>query len=151
MQAEVVEPIWRREVGRIVVEARLENLDDLAMVARGAAGVGAARSIELTLLVDTGAKYVSLPPKEIERLGLRYLTTKRARTAGGTTHQRIFSGVRATVQGRFAHSDVAELPEGSPALLGQIPLELLDFWIDITNQKLVGNPEHGGEWMIDQF
>jgi len=36
-------------------------------------------------------------------------------------------------------------------LLGQIPLELLDFWIDITNQKLVGNPEHGGEWMIDQF
>jgi hypothetical protein len=24
-------------------------------------------------------------------------------------------------------------------------------YIDITNQKLVGNPEHGGEWMIDQF
>ena len=27
----------------------------------------------------------------------------------------------------------------------------LDWWIDITNHRLVGNPEHGGEWMAEVF
>jgi predicted aspartyl protease len=138
-------------VGRILVQAKLENLEDLVMVTRGALASDQVRSSDLALLVDTGAKYVSLPARAIQGLGLRYLTTKPAKTAGGVVEQRIFSAVRLTLQGRFAHSDVAELPEDAPALLGQIPLELLDFWIDTTNQKLVGNPEHGGEWMIDQY
>jgi hypothetical protein len=27
--------------------------------------------------------------------------------------------------------------------------EMMDWWIDSTNQKLVGNPEHGGQWMAE--
>jgi len=36
-------------------------------------------------------------------------------------------------------------------LIGQIPLELLDFVVDPFGQRLVGNPDHGGEHMIDMF
>lgn len=36
------------------------------------------------------------------------------------------------------------LDESRPALLRQIPLEILDFWIDPVNQRLVGDPEHAG-------
>jgi len=28
---------------------------------------------------------------------------------------------------------------------------MLDFVIDLRGQKLIGNPEHGGEHMIDAF
>lgn len=48
-------------------------------------------------------------------------------------------------------TEVMELPEGRTPLLGQIPLELMDWWIDLANQKLVGNPEHGGQWMAEIF
>jgi hypothetical protein len=36
-------------------------------------------------------------------------------------------------------------------LIGQVPLELLDFVVDPRGQKLIGNPEHGGEQMIEIF
>ena len=36
-----------------------------------------------------------------------------------------------------------------PLLIGQVPLELLDFVVDPVGQKLIGNPDHGGEQMID--
>jgi len=34
-------------------------------------------------------------------------------------------------------------------LIGIIPLEMLDFVFDPRDQRLIGNPDHGGEWMID--
>ncbi|MGB0068686.1 MAG: hypothetical protein WBQ11_11610 [Isosphaeraceae bacterium] len=30
-----------------------------------------------------------------------------------------------------------------------IPLEMLDFVVDPRGQRLIGSPDHGGEWMID--
>jgi hypothetical protein len=76
---------------------------------------------------------------------------RQARTAAGVVVLQIYSAVRVTVQGRDCIIEVAELPDGSPALLGQVPLELMDFWVDTANRRLVGNPEHGGKLMIDSF
>jgi predicted aspartyl protease len=122
------------------------------MVARRELALDQVRSLDYReALVDTGAAYIGLPTSDIARLGLRYLKSRRARTAAGLMEQRIFSPVRFSVQGRDGISEVAELPDGSPALLGQLPLEQLDFWIDMAHQKLVGNPEHGGQWMMDSF
>ena len=36
-------------------------------------------------------------------------------------------------------------------LIGQAPLRLLDFVVDTASQKLVGNPEHGGEDIIELY
>ena len=46
---------------------------------------------------------------------------------------------------------MAEVPDGSHALLGRAPLQMMDFWIDMEHKRLAGNPEHGGEWMHDAF
>ena len=46
---------------------------------------------------------------------------------------------------------VAELPDESPVLIGQVPLGLLDFVVDPVAQRLIGNPDHGGKQMIDMF
>ena len=61
------------------------------------------------------------------------------------------SVVQLTVGGRDRKMEVAELPDSCPVLIGQLPLEALDFIVDPVGQRLLGNPEHGGEQMIDLF
>jgi len=36
-------------------------------------------------------------------------------------------------------------------LIGQAPLGLLDFVVDPKSQRLIGNPAHGGEHMMDAY
>ena len=38
-----------------------------------------------------------------------------------------------------------------PVIIGYVPLELLDFVVDPKGQRLIGNPEHGGEFMFDMY
>jgi hypothetical protein len=62
-----------------------------------------------------------------------------------------YGPVRLSIQGRDCPTDVMEVPDGTPALVGQIPLEYLDFVIDLRGQKLIGNPAHGGEHMFEAY
>jgi hypothetical protein len=39
----------------------------------------------------------------------------------------------------------------SPVLIGRAPLDLLDFVVDPVGRRLIGNPDHGGEWMIEPY
>ncbi len=47
--------------------------------------------------------------------------------------------------------DPMEIPDGSPVLVGQIPLEMFDLVIDMQKQRLIGNPAHGGEQMLELY
>lgn len=47
--------------------------------------------------------------------------------------------------------EVTELPDDCPMLIGQVPLELLDSVVDPIHQRLIGNPEHGGEHVIELY
>ena len=69
----------------------------------------------------------------------------------GTVEFGMYGMVQLTVQGRDCFVEVAEVPDDCPVLIGQIPLESLDFVVDPVNQRLIGNPEHGGEHMFDMF
>ena len=59
--------------------------------------------------------------------------------------------MKLTIQGRSCTMDVIEVPDGVPVLIGQIPLEHLDFVIDMRDQKLIGNPCHGGEHICEMY
>ena len=61
----------------------------------------------------------------------------------------MYRAVRLTVQGRDCVCDVGEIPDEFPVIIGQIPLESLDWVIDTKGQRLIGNPEHGSQHMID--
>ena len=74
--------------------------------------------------------------------------TRNVRTPAGVTTMRAFGGVRLEVQGRECFCDVTEIADECPVLIGQVPLELLDFVVDPQGRRLIGNPEHGGEQMI---
>ena len=43
------------------------------------------------------------------------------------------------------------LDDDVPNLLGQIPLEYLDFVVDPRGKKLVPNPEHGDKQMSEEY
>ncbi len=138
--------------GKVVVSARVENYSDLTMVAEGLLAWEKARQIEIhDALVNTSSTLLSLPRKLIAQLGLVKHRTRTARTAAGIVSFGIFEPVRLTVQDRDCIVEVAEIPDECPVLIGQIPLELLDFVVDPAGGKLIGNPDHGGEQMIDMF
>jgi predicted aspartyl protease len=139
-------------MGKVVVSARIENQSDLTMVAKGHLQQEKVRSLEVSdALVDTGATMLSLPKSLVQQLGLARHRTRTARTAAGIVAFGIYEPVRLTVQDRDCIVEVAEIPDECPVLIGQIPLELLDFVVDSAGQKLIGNPDHGGEQMIDMF
>ncbi len=139
-------------LGKVLVTARVENLQDLLDVERGTLSQDKVRFVEVSdAVVDTGATMLSLPKRFIQELGLRRFRTRRVRTVAGVIEVGIYRAVRLSIQDRDFTTDVAEVPDDCPVLIGQIPLEALDFVVDPCVQKLIGNPEHGGEQMIEIF
>jgi hypothetical protein len=41
--------------------------------------------------------------------------------------------------------------ETAAVLIDQIPLEALDRVVELNGRRLIGNPEHSGEWGMDAF
>jgi predicted aspartyl protease len=139
-------------MGRVLVTAKIENGDDVAFVRQGALPADQVRSVEVhDALVDTGATFVGLPKRLIQQLGLYPVYTKPGRTASGPTTIQIHSSVRLTIQERQCSIEVMELPEDCPVLIGQVPLELMDFVVDPRGQRIIGNPAHGGEQIIEAY
>ena len=139
-------------MGKVLVGAKIENLSDLLHVESGSLNPEQVRSIEVTdALVDSGATTLAMPKRLIDQLGLRPLRRRRALTTAGERDVQVYGTVRLTVQGRECHVDVSEIADKCPVLIGQVPLELLDFVIDPAGQRLIGNPAHGGEQMIELY
>ena len=137
-------------MGRVVVAAVVESLEDLYRVHRGEMATDRIRRLEVTdALVDTGATGLSLPLRLIEQLGLLPIRSRRAVTTAGVRDVPTFGAVRLTVLGRDCVCDVTEVDDACPVLIGQVPLELMDFVVDPGRRQLVGNPAHGGEHMIE--
>jgi predicted aspartyl protease len=145
----VVEPKRGADVGRVLVNVRIENLKDRHRVESGELLANQVRAIETGALVDTGATFLCLPAGLITQLGLAYIRTKETKTVQGPVNLRIFGPIWVSVQDRDCIGEAMEIPDGRQILLGQIPLEMMDWWVDCANQKLVGNPEHGGQWMAE--
>ena len=76
---------------------------------------------------------------------------RKAITSAGPVTVQVYGTVRLTIQERDCLTDVSEVPDECPVLIGQIPLELLDFVVDMTGRRLIGNPAHGGEHMIEMY
>ena len=139
-------------MGKVLVKAKVENLQDLYEANSGVRSRDQVRSIEVEdALVDTGATMLSLPRRLIDELGLQWLRSRTARTPAGPAQFGLYSTVQLTIQGRDCRVDVCDVPDDCPVLVGQIPLENLDFVVDPVGQRLIGNPDHGGEQMFDLF
>ena len=139
-------------MGKVLVTAKVENLYDLYEVSRGQLRDDEVRRVEVAdALVDTGASTLSLPRRVVAQLGLRPGRQRHARTTAGTVLLQTYGVVRLTIQDREWVGDVVEVDDNLPVLIGQLPLEGLDYVVDLVGQRLIGNPAHGGEQMIELY
>lgn len=139
-------------MGKVIVQAKIENIADMFAFETGSLAGDQVRRVEVAdALVDTGATMLSMPKRLIDQLGLIPFRKRWAQTSAGRVELQVYGAVRLTVQGRDCHADVSELPDDCPVLIGQVPLELLDFVVDPQSRRLIGNPDHGGEHMIEMY
>jgi clan AA aspartic protease len=139
-------------MGRVTVETTVENLNDLVLAKNGHLPKEDVRSATVSdALVDTGATMLCLPASVISSLGLKKAYERRGRSSLGSGSFSVYEPVRVTVQGRSCITEVVEVPDTVPILIGQVPLELMDWVIDPRGQRLIGNPEHGGEQMLELY
>ena len=144
------ETLEKRNMGRVTAVITVENLMDLWDAREGRIVESAVRRATISnALVDKGATFLSLPTSLIQQLGLKKSSSRRIMTSKGPSESDVYDTVRLTIQGRSCNQDVMEVPDVVPALVGQLPLEALDFVVDPVNQKVIGNPAHGGEQMYD--
>ncbi len=140
------------EMGRVTTEALIENMKDAYAVELGVMVLADARRVKVDdALVDTGATLLSLPKRLIKQLGLARVGEKRVTSSAGVKTAGMYGPVRLTILGRTCTMDVMEVPNSVSVLIGQIPLEHLDFVVDLRLRKLTGNPAHGGEHMYELF
>lgn len=139
-------------MGRVLTEVKLENLKDLWEVEKGMrTDADVRRTVVLDALVDTGASTLSLPSSMIKQLGLQFTSKRRIRCATGLAEVNLFEAVKFTIQGRDGILGVMEVPDEVPVLVGQLPLEMLDFVVDPSSRRLIGNPAHNGEWIMELY
>lgn len=137
-------------MGRVLTDAVITNLGDAFEASRGKLPPDRVRKLNvMKALVDTGATSLGLPPSMIRQLGLEKRYEKSGVTAGGVRTIGVYDAVRVEIMGREATVDPMEVPEECPVLIGQIPLEMMDWVVDPRSQRLVGNPAHGGEQMLE--
>lgn len=139
-------------MGKVLATARLENLFDVESRERGLLSPEQVRTVEVTdALIDTGATGLLVPRRLIAQLGLRHFRTRTAKGIGGSVPMPMYSAVRLTIDGRECAIDVGEVSDDFPVLVGQVPLEMLDWVVDSKGQRLIGNPAHGGEHVMEVF
>ena len=137
-------------MGRVVTEATIENLKDLWDAERGMLPPEKVRRITVPdALVDTGATLLSLPTRLIRQLGLSPRRTRKVISSTGVAEATVYEAVRLTIQDRDCTTDVMEVPDDVPVLIGQLPLENLDLVVDLRARRLTGNPAHGGEQVFE--
>lgn len=138
-------------MGKVTVTFKATNYDDLSDVARKRTK-RKPRQIEAEALVDTGRTRFYLQRRVIEALGLRPVSESTSRTMSDRAEKRtVFSPVKLEIQGRTGQFDVIQLPDTLPNIIGQIPLEHLDWVVDPQGRKLIPNPEHKRGEMADEF
>jgi predicted aspartyl protease len=137
-------------MGKVIVKIKLTNYveEQLQKLKRLKTK---PRSIETEALVDTGATRLYLQSRVIRALGLRKEGEVVSRTTNGRRKRAIYQAARLDLMGRDGAFQVVEVDDDVPNLLGQIPLEYLDFVVDPKRQKLIPNPEHGGTQMSEEY
>ncbi len=138
-------------MGKVKEKIIVRNFGDILKAKEDLIQEDKIRSFELEAIIDTGAAYLCLPPDIIEKLGLLYSQTTEVRTANGNVKRRIFRAAEITIKERSITQSVMENDRNTPPLIGYLVLEEMDFVVDSKSQKIIGNPENNGKWIMDLY
>jgi predicted aspartyl protease len=138
-------------MGQVTTRIKVANWLDLEKLALGERSEP-PRSAEADALVDTGAMRFYLQSSVVKQLGLRPVRKVLSRMMADVNVERtVYSPVDLEIQGRSGTFEVVEVPDSLPNIVGQIPLEQLDWIVDPPNRRLIPNPAHKHGEMCDDF
>jgi predicted aspartyl protease len=124
-------------MGQVFTEIEVANYRDVILERAASLGRPEVRRVRVQrALVDTGATTLSLPSDLIAELGLPLKRRVVALTASGDIETGLYELAEIAVSGRRAVVECVELPAGSQALLGVIPLEMLGLEPDLRTRTL---------------
>lgn len=112
-------------MGTFRVEVTVKNLQE------------PARSRTLSVLVDTGATYTTLPQDVVDALGCRPIGTRRVLLANGREEEWPFGVILVILEGQELPTVCLIAPDGGPALLGAVTLEEFALSVDPVARRLV--------------
>jgi clan AA aspartic protease len=131
-----------KAMGLIYSEIELINGDDLALVRRHVIGEEEVRHITVKALVDTGAINLCINEDIQEIMQFPEIEIKTFQMATGELRKlQVVENVVLKFQNRRTNCTALVLPGSSEVLLGAIPMEDMDVWIDPRRQEMVVNPE----------
>jgi hypothetical protein len=105
--------------------------------------------LEVEALVDSSAVELCLPVEMVEKLRLLQVGTITGETKDGLRQPLRVMGVAVVeVAGRTAAGQIIELPRGSQARLGSVPLQEMDWHISAQEQRLVPNSRSPDEPLL---
>jgi clan AA aspartic protease len=128
-------------MGEVRVMVRLSNAADMALVRRNLMRPEEIRVVEADALVDTGAVTFVLPSLVVERLGLARPFKQVAEYADGRREEvDVTEPVFVELLGR--HTVEEALVLGDEVIVGQTILEKTDLYVDCRQKRLLPNPAH---------
>jgi clan AA aspartic protease len=128
-------------MGEVRVMVRLSNAADMALVRRNLMQPAEIRAVEADALVDTGAVTFVLPSLVVERLGLARPFKQVAEYADGRREEvDVTEPVFVELLGR--HTVEEALVLGDEVIVGQTILEKTDLYVDCRQKRLLPNPAH---------
>jgi clan AA aspartic protease len=128
-------------MGEVRVMVRLSNAADMALVRRNLMRPEEIRALKADALVDTGAVTFVLPSLVVERLGLARPFKQVAEYADGRREEvDVTEPVFVELLGR--HTVEEALVLGDEVIVGQTILEKTDLYVDCRQKRLLPNPAH---------
>ena len=140
-------------MGKVMTDLKITSLYDLRDFKKDRISKDEVRTFELKdIIVDSGASMMCLSKDLIDKLDLDLIRKVKVNTATDIVELGIYGPIIYEIMDRKATCEVMELQHPKiEALIGQIPLEQMDFLINPSTNRLVPNYEHDGELILDQL
>lgn len=129
-----------------------ENVLDSSLVEAGTLSADRVHRAEFDeVAVDPAVTHLEMPASLIKQLDLMAMGCWPSETSAGIRKTQFYGAVRLRMEGREGTLGVAEVPDGYPVVIGMVPLGVLDLVVDPETRRVIGNPAHGGEPMIELY
>ena len=140
--------VQEQAMGEVRIPVLLTNIVDQINASTGLLpATDIVRTYTGDAVVDTGAVCSVLPQHVADILGAQVLGQRRAQYADGRSEVvNVVGPLQFEINGRTTLEEALVL--GNEVLIGQTVLEKMDWLVDCTNRKLVGNPAHHDEQIL---
>jgi len=133
----------KNSMGLVYADVELINLADETLAEDGYLPIEQVRKTMLNVMADSGAIRLAINENTRKTLGLRVRQAMDITLADGSRRTLNVAGpIRLKFKQRECITDAFILPGNEEALLGAVPMELMDLAIMPAQNKLDYNPSH---------